>query len=98
MAMQCQFMELAQLPQVYDMMEKASIKGRIILKLPENTNMAELFTSPSLLPSLTTPKFSPTEHNIGTLLAYRMEELGVRDFFAVPGTCTPIPSMPSKAY
>ncbi|CAI7593091.1 unnamed protein product [Penicillium manginii] len=85
LTMQCQIMELEQLPQVYDMMEKASVKGRIVLRMPESAGVTELFARPSLMSPLITPRFSPTDHNIGTLLAHRMEELGVKDFFAVPG-------------
>jgi hypothetical protein len=59
--------------------------------MPESAGVTELFARPSLMSPLITPRFSPTDHNIGTLLAHRMEELGVKDFFAVPGTCTKIP-------
>lgn len=59
--------------------------------MPESAGMTELFDRPSLMPPLITPSFSTKDHNIGTLLAHRMEELGVKDFFAVPGTCAKIP-------
>ncbi|KAJ6170681.1 Thiamine pyrophosphate enzyme C-terminal TPP-binding [Penicillium canescens] len=85
MAMHCQIMELEQLPQVYDLMEQANIKGRIVLKMPGSAQQSGLFESPSSVPSLITPNFSPKEHNIGTFLAYRLEELGIKEFFAVPG-------------
>ncbi|KAF9888640.1 Pyruvate decarboxylase 3 [Aspergillus nanangensis] len=61
------------------------IKGRIILKIPETTQEAGLFLPPASLPSLSTARFLPDNHNIGNFLAYRLEELGVKDFFAVPG-------------
>jgi hypothetical protein len=54
--------------------------------MPQSAQSTGLFAPPSLLLPLITPKFSSKVHNIGTFLAYRMEELGIRDFFAVPGT------------
>jgi pyruvate decarboxylase len=30
----------------------------------------------------------PEDYNVGTYIAYRIEELGVRDFFVVPGAST----------
>lgn len=29
--------------------------------------------------------FKPKDWNVGTLLAYRMEEAGVKDYFVIPG-------------
>lgn len=31
------------------------------------------------------PRFAPSEFNFGRYLSYRMEELGVKHFFTVPG-------------
>lgn len=57
--------------------------GRIVLKVPgligRRTNQV-----PRPI-RIQQPSFQPTQWDIGTHLAHRFEELGVNDFFTVPG-------------
>ncbi|KAL3264698.1 hypothetical protein ABHI18_000534 [Aspergillus niger] len=74
-------LDACELPKVYERMDKGEMEGRAVLRISGD----EVISSPvSLTPQLQ-PQFRPDEFNVGTRLAYRLEELGVTDCFAVPG-------------
>ncbi|EAW08995.1 pyruvate decarboxylase [Aspergillus clavatus NRRL 1] len=72
--------ELFELPDVFESMEQGKLQGRTVLKIPTRKPVSGNL-SMGLAPSL----FSENEHNIGTHLAYRLEELGALHYFTVPG-------------
>lgn len=58
---------------------ESSLLGQATVKIPsfsENTRSEETFPKPT---------FYQESFNISTYIAYRLEELGIRDFLAVPG-------------
>ncbi|PWY85020.1 thiamine diphosphate-binding protein, partial [Aspergillus heteromorphus CBS 117.55] len=57
--------------------------GEAIVKIP-NTEITSIVQKP-VHPPNPQPTFYQKEYNIGTYLAYRIEELGIRDYFVVPG-------------
>ncbi|OKP10314.1 Pyruvate decarboxylase 3 [Penicillium subrubescens] len=75
---QYQTVSLEELPAVFEKMEQGKMQGRTVLKIPSPQTMVN-----DLIEK--TPKFRPNEYNIGTLLASRLEEIGIKDYFVVPG-------------
>ncbi|KAE8383063.1 hypothetical protein BDV26DRAFT_303971 [Aspergillus bertholletiae] len=63
---------LKELPTVFERMEQGTIQGRAILEIPSVEAVA---------PSM----FAPSQYNLGTFLAYRLEQIGVKDCFYIPG-------------
>ncbi|KNG88805.1 hypothetical protein ANOM_002460 [Aspergillus nomiae NRRL 13137] len=79
----CRQLRLLDLPKAYELMENGGLVGRIVLKIPGLISMRT-----NQVPSpfhIRQPSFQPAQWDIGTHLAHRFEELGVGDFFAVPG-------------
>ncbi|KAL2860963.1 pyruvate decarboxylase [Aspergillus lucknowensis] len=77
-------LEFEELPMVYELMEQGKMQGRAVLRVGGNGMRPYKFNSVMAGPRLQ-PEFRPTRFNIGTRLAYRLEELGVTAYFAVPG-------------
>ncbi|GJP94518.1 pyruvate decarboxylase [Aspergillus niger] len=94
----CRVFALDQLPQVLKSMQNempegtspepalhhgGQLLGEAVIKMPhrEATPKPQTIAYPPTFKST----FHQTNYNIGTFLAYRLEELGVRDYFAVPG-------------
>ncbi|RAH58791.1 pyruvate decarboxylase [Aspergillus piperis CBS 112811] len=94
----CHVFALDQLPQILHSMQYrkpegtcpeaplrygSQLLGEAVIKMPD----AEATPKPQMVASLprSRPIFNQTTYNIGTFLAYRFEELGLRDYFAVPG-------------
>ncbi|GES62055.1 pyruvate decarboxylase [Aspergillus terreus] len=75
-----QTVDLKDLPRVFDRMQEGKIIGRTILNIPETTDwLSDISTQWAI------PKFRQQEYTLGTYLAYRLEELGVKNVFSVPG-------------
>lgn len=96
----CHVFALDQLPQVLKTMQNdtpegtspeaalhygGQLLGEAVIKMPHT----EAIPKPQTIvyPPTSRSTFHQTGYNIGTFLAYRLEELGVRDYFAVPGLC-----------
>ncbi|KAL3247298.1 hypothetical protein ABHI18_012465 [Aspergillus niger] len=94
----CHVFALDQLPQVLKTMQNdtpegtspeaalhygGQLLGEAVIKMPHT----EAIPKPQTIvyPPTSRSTFHQTGYNIGTFLAYRLEELGVRDYFAVPG-------------
>lgn len=94
----CHVFALDQLPQILHSMQNeipkgtypgaplrygSQLLGEAVIKIPD----AETIPEPQVVANLPSsrPTFNQTTYNIGTFLAYRFEELGIRDYFAVPG-------------
>ncbi|GAT27597.1 pyruvate decarboxylase [Aspergillus luchuensis] len=94
----CYVFALDQLPQILHSMQNgkpegtypeaplrygSQLLGEGVIKMPD----AEAIPKPQMVANLprSGPIFNQTTYNIGTFLAYRFEELGLRDYFAVPG-------------
>ncbi|KAJ5637901.1 Polyketide synthaseenoylreductase [Penicillium lividum] len=75
---QYQTLSLEELPTVFEKMEQGKMHGRTVLKIP----CPKTVVNGSIWKS---PKFTPNEYNIGTFLASRLEEIGIQDYFVVPG-------------
>lgn len=89
-----------ELPKVYGLMERGKtyqyimenagsfypgeMQGRAVLRVAEHQTQADMRAAITPEPT-TTPQFQPTHFNLGTRLAYRLEELGISDYFVVPG-------------
>ncbi|GLA07606.1 pyruvate decarboxylase 3 [Aspergillus niger] len=93
----CHVFALDQLPQVLKSMQNETpegtspeaalhyggqLLGEAVIKMPHT----EAIPKPQTIvyPPTSRSTFHQTGYNIGTFLAYRLEELGVRDYFAVP--------------
>ncbi|GKZ36418.1 pyruvate decarboxylase 3 [Aspergillus brasiliensis] len=94
----CHIFALDQLPQVLESMQTeipegtspeatshhgSQLLGDAVIKIPD----PEAISKPEMTAnsSGSQPTFYQTNYNIGTFLAYRLEELGIREYFAVPG-------------
>ena len=94
----CHVFALDQLPQVLNSMQNeipegtyleaplrygSHLLGEAVIKIPDT----ETILKPQMVAQVPSsrPTFNQANYNIGTFLAYRFEELGVRDYFAVPG-------------
>ncbi|PYH28446.1 pyruvate decarboxylase [Aspergillus neoniger CBS 115656] len=94
----CHVFALDQLPQILHSMQNeipkgtypgaplrygSQLLGEAVIKIPD----AETIPEPQVVANLPSsrPTFNQTTYNIGTFLAYRFEELDIRDYFAVPG-------------
>ncbi|KKK20254.1 hypothetical protein ARAM_004109 [Aspergillus rambellii] len=77
---QSKIMDFSELPTVYDLMEKGKFQGRAVLRIGDchYEQIGEAEASPRL-------EFHQDQYNIGTFLAYRMQEIGISDYFVVPG-------------
>ncbi|GLA98367.1 pyruvate decarboxylase 3 [Aspergillus tubingensis] len=70
-----------ELPKVYELMENGEMEGRAVLRIADD----KVQSTPVRLTAQLEPRFCPEQFTLGTRLAYRLEELGVTDYFAVPG-------------
>lgn len=57
------------------------MEGRAVLRIADD----KVQSTPVRLTAQLEPRFCPEQFTVGTRLAYRLEELGVTDYFAVPG-------------
>lgn len=57
------------------------MEGRAVLRIADG----KVQSTPVRLTAQLEPRFCPEQFTVGTRLAYRLEELGVTDYFAVPG-------------
>ncbi|KAI9926278.1 hypothetical protein ASPWEDRAFT_185948 [Aspergillus wentii DTO 134E9] len=76
-------LELQDLPGIHELIDKGELQERVVLSLPEPHQDDPSDGAFALSPRV--PEFSQSQYNIGTYLAYRLEELGIRDYFVVPG-------------
>ncbi|KKK15284.1 hypothetical protein AOCH_004258 [Aspergillus ochraceoroseus] len=87
---------LKELPTVFESMEQGNITGRVVLEMPtihQDANGQKAQKAQNGLNGLngthsqlaTRSMFTQSQYNLGTFLAYRLEELGVNDYFVVPG-------------
>ncbi|PYI00594.1 thiamine diphosphate-binding protein, partial [Aspergillus sclerotiicarbonarius CBS 121057] len=94
----CHVLGLDQLPQPLKIMQRDNPKeispevaltyggkmlGEAVIKLPD-TEIIPMPQKP-VNPPNPQPTFYQKNYNIGTFLAYRLEELGIREYFVVPG-------------
>lgn len=66
-----QLRDLQDLGEVFEQMDQGTMVGRTVLAIPDVEHAEQ--------------KFSKAEYNIGTFLAHRLEEIGVKHYFVVPG-------------
>ncbi|RAK90491.1 pyruvate decarboxylase [Aspergillus costaricaensis CBS 115574] len=74
-------LDVHELPKVYERMETGEMEGRAVLRIADD----KVQSTPVRLTAQLEPRFCPEQFTVGTRLAYRLEELGVTDYFAVPG-------------
>ncbi|CAG8090638.1 unnamed protein product [Penicillium nalgiovense] len=72
--------DLGELPMIYDRMANGEMQGRAVVKIPEISITSNVTSN-----SMSSPNFTQSQYNIGTFLAYRLQEMGVHDYFVVPG-------------
>ncbi|PYH98106.1 pyruvate decarboxylase [Aspergillus ellipticus CBS 707.79] len=61
----------------------AKVEGGEVVRSAEKVDAPDLCISPRQ--PLRQPDFNQSQYNLGTYLAHRMEEIGVKDYFVVPG-------------
>lgn len=62
------------------MISIGKITGRTILRIPETADWLSDNSTQWVV-----PKFRQQEYTLGTYLAYRLEEIGIKNVFSVPG-------------
>ena len=62
---------------------RGQLLGEAVIKIPD-TELVPMHQRPVNPPS-PQPTFYQKNYKIGTFLAYRLEELGIREYFVVPG-------------